>query len=320
VARTIGARALQSLLVLAAMSFVIFILMGLMPGDPVDLMIGADPFMTSEDAARLRALYGLDRPLLERYGTWLGAALTGDIGYSRLYAQPVPQVLAPALVNTLALMGAAFVLSIAIALPAGIIAAARPNSALDHWINGLAFAGISLPPFWLALVLIVLFSVILGWFPAAGTPVGDVTFGTRLSHSVLPVLSLTLASVGGHIRYVRAAMLDVVGRDFIRTAYAKGLSERRVLLGHALRSALIPVVTIVGLEFGTLFSGALITETVFAYPGMGRLIYDAVMGNDFNLALIALLLATVVTLMGNILADIAYAALDPRISLAGRSR
>jgi peptide/nickel transport system permease protein len=302
------------------MSFVIFILMGLMPGDPVDMMIGADPYMTSEDAARMRALYGLDRPLLERYGTWVGSALTGDVGYSRLYAQPVPSVLAPALANTLTLMVAAFVLSISIALPAGIIAAARPNTALDHWINGLAFAGISVPPFWLALVLIVLFAVTLGWFPAAGTPVGDVTIGTRLSHSVLPVLSLTLASVGGHIRYVRAAMLDVVGRDFIRTAYAKGLSERRVLLGHALRSALIPVVTILGLEFGTLFSGALITETVFATPGMGRLIYDAVMGNDFNLALVALLLATVVTLTGNILADVAYAALDPRISLAGRQR
>jgi peptide/nickel transport system permease protein len=308
-------RLVQSVIVIAVMSFVVYGLLGLMPGDPIDLMITSDPKMTPESAARLRAIYGLDRPILERYTAWLGAALQGDFGYSRLRAQPVIDVLVPALGNTTVLLGTAFLLSLALGLAAGIIAATRPYSRLDYAINFAAFAGISVPPFWLALLLIILFAVILGVLPAGGMG----TVGTRgtwdsLSYLVLPVASLTIASVGAHTRYARAAMIDTLRQDFIRTARAKGLSERRVVLGHALRHALIPVVTIAALDFGYVFSGAMITETIFAYPGMGRLIYDAVMGNDYNLALVALLFATALTLAGNLLADLAYVALDPRIS------
>lgn len=313
--RYLTTRFVQSLLVLAIMSFAIYGLMGLMPGDPIDLMISANPEITSEDAARLRALYGLDRPILERYGNWLQAALTGDFGYSRVHKQPVVDLLLPALGSTARLLGLSLLLSIAIALPVGILAAARPYSRLDYAINLVAFAGISVPVFWLGLLLIMLFSVILGVLPAGGTETpGGGGFWDQLRHLVLPVATLTLASVGGHTRYVRASMAETLRQDYIRTARAKGIGWRRVLWRHALRNALIPVVTILALDFGFLFSGALVTETIFAYPGMGKMIYDAIMGNDFNLALVGLLFATLTTLLANLLADLTYAWLDPRIS------
>jgi peptide/nickel transport system permease protein len=297
------------------MSFVIYGLMGLMPGDPIDLMISADPKLTSEDAARLRELFGLDKSILERYGNWLGAAVTGDFGYSRLFAKPVLDVLFPALANTVILIGISIGLSLLIGLPAGLIAALKPNSKLDYSINLIAFGGISMPAFWLALLLIILFAVTLGVLPAGGT--GELASGEtwhKAHFLILPVLTLVISSVGGHTRYMRAAMLETLRQDYIRTAKAKGAGQTRIVLVHALRNAMIPVVTIVALDFGFLFSGALVTETVFAYPGMGKLIFDSIMGNDFNLALVALLLATCVTLIGNLFADLAYAWLDPRIS------
>jgi peptide/nickel transport system permease protein len=312
--RYLAERLLQSIVVIVVMSFVIYGLIGLMPGDPVDLMISADPKITSEDAARLRELYGLDKPIVERYGNWLTAALGGDFGYSRLHARPVLEVLGPALANTAMLMGLAFACSLAIALPAGIVAAMRPYSRLDYTVNLLAFAGISTPPFWLALLLILVFAVVLGILPAGGMGTVGGGLWDQARFLVLPVASLTIASIGGHTRYMRAAMIETLRQDYIRTARAKGLSESRVVVGHALRNALIPVVTIIALDFGTLFSGALVTETIFAYPGMGRLIFDAIMGNDFNLALVALLFATLLTLAANILADVGYVALDRRIS------
>ena len=310
-------RVVQSLIVLAVMSFVIYGLIGLMPGDPVDLMISADPKMTSEDVARLRQKYGLDRPIVERYGNWLAARVGGDLGYSRLYSRPVRKVLMPALGNTASLLGLAIVLSLLIGLPMGLVAALRPYSSVDYSINLLAFAGISMPAFWLALLLIIVFAVVLGVLPAGGTGSGEAGLWERGRFLVLPVATLTIASIGGHTRYMRAAMIETLRQDYIRTARAKGLGRARVVLKHALRNALIPVVTIVALDLGMLFSGALITETIFAYPGMGRLIFDAVMGNDFNLALVALLLATLLTLLGNLMADLAYAWLDPRISYRG---
>lgn len=310
-------RLIQGLGVLLVMSFVIYGLIGLMPGDPIDMMIQADPNLSTADAARLRAVHGLDRPIVERYGTWLSAALAGDFGYSRQFARPVLDVLLPRLGNTLLLMGVSFVLAIAIALPLGVAAARRPRSLADQAINFLCFAGISVPAFWLALLLIMLFAVTLGVLPAGGmAPAGMQNPGLldRLPYLVLPVLTLTLASVAGLTRFLRASLIEAMREDYIRTARAKGAGETRVLWRHGLRNALIPVVTVMALDFGTLFSGALITETMFAYAGMGKLIYDAIMNNDYNLALVGLLFATLVTLTANLAADILYARLDPRIS------
>lgn len=316
--RFLATRALQSVLVLAAMSFAVYVLMGLMPGDPIDLMIAADPKLTPEDAARLRALHGLDRPILARYADWLLLALQGDFGYSRLMSRPVPEAIAPALLNTLKLMGAAFALALLIGLPAGMLAGARPRSRLDYAVNALAFAGISIPSFWLGILLIIVFAVLLGVLPAGGVAIGGGGLAETLRHLALPVATLAVAGIAGHARYMRASMAETLRQDYIRTARAKGSGETRVVLGHALRNALIPVATVIALDFGTLFSGALVTETIFAYPGMGRLIYDAVMGNDFNLALVALLFATLLTLVANLLADVAYVALDPRVSFEER--
>lgn len=304
-------RLLESLLVLWLMSFLVYLLIGLMPGDPIDIMVSGDPNLTAADAQRLRAIHGLDQPLLSRYWAWLTGALSGELGYSRLFNRPVEAILLPRLGNTLLLMTSALVLAFAIALPLGVAAARRPGSAFDVGVNLAAFAGTSLPPFWLAILLILLFAVTLGWLPAGG--MGEGGFGERLRHMILPVIALSVASVAGLLRHIRAAVREALRQDWVRTARAKGLSEGRVVYGHVLRNAMIPVVTILALDLGTLFGGALITETVFAWLGMGKAIYDAIMGNDYNLALVGLLLATATVLVANLLADLAYAWLDPRI-------
>ena len=308
-------RLFEIAVLLALMSFVIYALIGLMPGDPVDLMRQGDPRMSAADVARLKAVYGVDRPLGLRYLAWAREALGGELGYSRLFAMPVWAALGPRLGNSLMLMGLSFLLALALALPFGIVAARRPGSALDAAINLACFGAISLPTFWLALVLILVFAAGLGWLPAGGIATAETSdFADRLRHLVLPVATLSAASAGAYTRYIRAAMREALAADHVRTARAKGAGEARVVLHHALRGAMIPVTTILALSFGGLVSGALVTETIFAYPGMGKLIYDAVMGNDYNLALAALLLATATTLFANLAADLAYGWLDPRIT------
>lgn len=301
-------------IVLLAMSFIVFMLIGLMPGDPIDIMIASNPDLTPADGERLKRLHGLDLPLWERYGNWLGSVLNGDLGYSRTYNQPVMDILLPRLGNTVILLGLSSLVAIVIAIPLGVLAATRPQSPADSAINLFCFAGISVPPFWLALVFILFFAVGLGWLPAGGMGSPEDGILARLEFLVLPVATLTIASLAGYTRFARAAMIEVLRQDYIRTARAKGLSPGRTVFGHGLRNAMLPLTTIIALDFGTLFSGALITETMFGYLGMGKLIYDSILGNDFNLALVGLLLATLVVLIGNFLADIAYAILDPRIS------
>lgn len=308
-------RLAESLLVLLLVSLAVYGLIGLMPGDPIDLMLQADPSLTAADAQRLKELAGIDRPLLERWLEWLGRALAGDFGYSRLYAVPAVEVLGQRLGNTLLLMGTSLVLALAIAIPAGTLAAARPGSLFDRAVNLVAFVGFSVPAFWLGLLLILLFAVQLGWLPAGGiTSVDGGGFLDRLRYLVLPVMTLTLLTTAVFLRFTRAAMLETLREPYIRTARALGAGEGRVLLRHALRPALLPVVTVMALSFGELFSGALVVETLFAYLGMGKLIYDAILGSDFNLALLALTIATAITLLSNVAADVAYAWLDPRIT------
>ena len=311
-------RLLQTMIVILIMSFICYMLLGLMPGDPIDLLVSADPRLSAEDAARLKSLYGLDQPLWKRYINWLAAALQGDFGYSRLYAKPVLEVISETLVNTLQLMGIALLVSIAIAIPAGIYAVRKLHGLADYAINLFCFAGISLPPFWLALMLILLFSVILGWLPANAVPLGDVGIVEQLKSLILPVLTLAAVSIGGVTRYVRASLHESLQQDYIQTAFAKGLSYKQVIRRHALRNSMIPVVTILSLDIGAFFSGALITEIMFAYPGMGKLLFDAIQGSDYNLALVGLLMVTGVTLLANLLADVLYVVLDPRITYQNR--
>jgi peptide/nickel transport system permease protein len=324
--RYLATRLAQVLATLAIMSVIVYLLIGLMPGDPIDLMISGTPRMTAEDAKRLRALYGVDKPLAERYLAWAQQALSGNLGYSRTFNRPVLSVLGPRLVNTIELAGLAFLISAAIALPLGMWAAARPRSTADYLVNLFCFAGISMPTFWLALLLISLFAVNLGWLPAGG--MADVrpgasfagALGQTVRFAILPVATLALVQLGVYTRFMRGAMIEVLRQDYVRTARAKGASERRVVVGHAFANALAPVLTILALSFGSLFSGAMITETMFAWPGMGAMIYQAITTNDFNLALVGLLLATFTTIAGNLLADLAQAWVDPRVSLGEGER
>ena len=315
-ARFILRRGLQALLVLLVMSFVIYSLIGLMPGDPLDVMISSNPGATPEVVARLREIYGVDQPIMVRYGHWLLSALQGDLGFSRTHSQPVLEVLLPALWITCRLMLISFVISVILALVLGVLAALKPGGIVDGFVSLFAFAGISVPVFWLALMMILVFAVKLHWLPASGiSNIDDGGFIDHARHLIMPVTTLALANIGGFTRFVRASVIETLHMDHIRTARAKGNSEYRVVLVHTLRNAMIPVLTVMALSFGTLFSGALLTETMFAQPGMGKMIYDAILSNDFNLALSGLLFATLVTLLSNLFADIAYGWLDPRIKL-----
>jgi len=311
-------RLAQAVATLLLLSFLVYTLIGLMPGDPVDLMIAGNPNMTAEDAARLREIYGLDRPLLARYGSWLSSALAGELGYSRLYGLPVLDVIFPRLLNTLLLMGIALGLTVALAVPLGVLAACRKNRLTDRLIGIFCLAGISLPAFWLGLLLIALFSVTLGWLPAGAVlDSGDIKI--RLLSMVLPVLTLTLAGLAIYIRHLRSAMIDALRADHIRTARAKGCSEPRVVWHHAFRAALPPLVTLFMLDLGTLVGGAMTVETVFAWPGMGKLMFDAVMGNDYNLALCGFLVLATCVLVANMFADMLYALLDARVAAGAKA-
>ncbi len=304
-------RLLQALATLLLVSFLVYVLIGLMPGDPVDLMAAGNPHITPADIARLRAEYGLDQPLIVRYGRWLADALTGNLGFSRTYNLPVLGVILPRFLNTGLLLGASLIFTLGLALPLGVYAARHANSFSDRLINFLCLAGISTPHFWLGLLLICFFSVTLGWLPASASLSGS--FGSIVKSLVLPVATLTISGLAVYIRHLRSAMIDALRADHIRTARAKGCSEAQVTWRHAFRNALVPVVTIFMLDLGTMFSGALTVETIFAFPGMGKLMFDAIMGNDYNLALTGFLILTSFVLLANFAADLMYAALDPRV-------
>lgn len=313
-------RLMQTASVILLLSFISFYLMNLMPGDPIDIMISSNPRMTSADADRLKKLYGLDKPIYIRYINWLTRTMRGDLGYSRTYKVPVEQLLGPRLLNTFYLSFGAILLSLIIAIPMGVFSALRKGSVFDYMVNLFSFAGISIPSFFLGIILLIIFAVWLGWFPAGGTAsVGTKLTGVdalldRIRYLTLPVISLTLLQMAQYVRYMRSSMLESLHFDFIRTAKAKGLSRNRILFIHAFRNALIPVVTIVALSFSYIFSGAIITETLFSYQGAGKLVYDAVIGNDFNVAMVSFTITVAMVLTMNLIADILYAYLDPRIS------
>ena len=308
--RLLAARLVQIALTMAILSFAMFLLIGLMPGDPIELAIAGDPRLNAEDAARLRALHGLDQPLLSRYAAWAGGLLEGRFGHSRLFAQPVAQVIWPALVSTLVLLGAALAVAGIIGVALGLLAAARPRSAPA--VDAIAILGQSAPSFWLGILLIILFAVTLGWLPAGGTTeTGGALDGFRFL--VLPVVTLAIANLAAYARHSAAAVGATLTEPWITAARARGNGEARILLRHALPNASVPILQVAALDAGALVGGALITETLFARPGMGKLIYDAVMGNDTNLALVALLLVALVTMLATLAADLAQRALDPRL-------
>lgn len=306
----IAGRLAQMAVTLLVVSALVWLVMGLMPGDPADLAMMADPALTTADIERMRALHGLDRPLHERYLPWLAAVLRGEFGFSRLYAVSAEQVLWPALRSTLVLLGASLALAAGIGTVLGVLAAARPRWAPA--VDGIAIVAQSVPGFWLGILLVILFAVTLGWLPAGGTAeTSGIVEAVRFL--VLPVATLATVNLAAYARHALAATRAALREPYVQTARMKGLPERAVVWRHAFPNAAVPVLTVAALDAGALVSGALITETIFARPGMGKLIYDAVMGNDYNLALLALLLASAVTMLATLAADLGQRLIDPRL-------
>lgn len=306
--RYIIRRLLQSVFVVAGVSLLVFVIL-FQTGDPVMLM--ASPDASREEVEELRRVLGFDRPWYVQYWDFAKDAVRGDFGNSLRQGQPVFGLIVDRLPATLKLAGAAFVFSVVISIPVGIISATRRNTLWDTGAMGFALLGQSFPVFFLGVMLIWVFAGLLGWLPSFGQ--GDGSLGSSVKHLILPAITLGTFSLARNARLVRSSLLEVLGLEYIKTARSKGLTERIVIYRHALRNALIPVVTIFGLEFGTLLSGAVITETVFAWPGVGRLIILAVQQRDFPVVVGAVTIIATLFVFLNLVVDLLYGVIDPRV-------
>jgi peptide/nickel transport system permease protein len=304
-------RLLALLLVLALMSVIVFSFVHLIPGDPVVAILGTEVDQATQQG--LRHAMGLDRPLPQQYVRWAGGALRGELGESVRTHQPVAVILGQKLPVTLQLTAAAMVVGLCIALPAGVLAAVRRNSALDLGAMGVALGGVSIPSFWLGVMLILLFSLHWRLFPAIGyVPVGRDPMDA-LRHMVLPAMTLGLGLAGALTRMVRSDVLEELGREYVRTARAKGLRFLRVVARHILRNALLPTLTVLGIQVSVLLGGAVITEQIFAWPGVGQLIVQAVQSRDYPVLQGAILTIAALAAAVQLAVDLAYALMNPRI-------
>jgi len=317
--RFIVRRLLVMIPLLIAMTFLVFAIVNLGPGSPLD-QYQESPRMSREDLQRIEANLGLDRPWPERYLLWLGNFVQGDLGYSFINGASVTDIIVAVLPNTLLLTGAATVLALLFAVPLGILAAVHRNSWFDNLVYFVATAMSSVPTFWLGFMLIILFGLQFRQWGLPSLPVGgtyDYRDGgdllDRLRHLILPAVSLAVLTMSSWMLYIRSQMLEVIRQDYIRTARAKGLRENATIYQHAFRNALIPLVTLVGLSLPDLFGGAFIIETIFAWNGMGRVAVNAATNADYTVIMGAFLLTAVLTLLGNLIADVVYAVVDPRI-------
>ena len=313
-------RIIQIIPVLVLISIAAFALLNAMPGDPLADLMMADPEMSEEDLANLRRIYGLDQPFHMRYLRWMEGVLTeGDLGMSQQYKVPVTTLIARNIENTVYLIGSSFILSILVSIPIGIYSALRQYSLGDYFWTGFAFFGFSVPNHWLGLLLLFVFAFQLGWVPVGGfrsiriEPGFWNEFIDRLQYLILPMITLGISSMAGWMRYMRSTMLEVIREDYIRTARAKGVAERVVIYKHALRNAVLPVITLVMLAIPVMFGGAVITEAVFVYPGMGRLFWHSLINHDQFVAMSIIMIIAVMVVIFNLLADILYAWVDPRI-------
>ena len=312
--RYLTRRVLQMIPLIFGITVVLFAVIQAAPGGPEAALLESDRFIDPAVIEAYRARLGVDQPVPVQYLKWVGGALVGDLGMSFSTTRPVTEMIIERLPATLELMGASFLLATILAFGLGILSAMKQYTWFDHLGTGLSFVGIAMPVFWFALLLQLVFGVWLGWLPVAGTEtVGATGLGDHLAHLVLPSLVLSFRYVAGWSRYLRSSLLGVLTANYIRTARAKGLSERRVVGVHALRNAMVPVVSVMALNLAGLFSGAVITETVFAWPGIGRMFVQAMFARDYPLLMGILLLGSVMVVIFNLVADVLYAALDPRI-------
>ncbi len=303
-AQYVARRLLALIPILLGVSIVVFLMMRLVPGDPARQALGAEA--TGDEVQLLRHQWGLDQPLPIQYVYWLGRAVQGDFGRSTVSRVPVTQEILTRLPATLELAVASMLISIVLGLSFGVVAAVRHDTLFDRLSMIAALVGVCTPSFWLGLMLLLLFAVSLQWLPAFG--------GGDLKHMILPALTLGVGASAIIARVTRSSMLEVLGEDYVRTARAKGLVERQVILAHALKNAFIPIITILGLEFGGLLSGAIIAESVFAYPGLGLLLVNSINNRDFPVVQGALLLFAVQFVLVNLVVDVLYAWINPRIT------
>jgi len=312
--RYVVRRLLQALPLLLAISVAAFAIVKAQPGGPL-AAYSSDPDFTEADRQRLEHAFGLDQPLPLQYISWLGSFFRFDWGYSFVSHQPVLSLIGERLPNTLYLMGTVFIVVLLFAIPIGVLTAVRQYSWFDHIVTGTTFAFLSTPTFWLGLLLIILFGLQLRWLPLGGMQTLGTPFdiGDRVRHLILPVATIALVQMVAHVRYLRASMLETIGQDYMRTARAKGLAERVVVMRHALKNAAIPLVTIVALDMPELFVGALVTEQIFGWPGMGRLFWDAATRSDYPVLQGILAVSSSLIVLANLFADVAYGYLDPRI-------
>ena len=312
-ARYLFHRVLAAVPVLLLTSIIVFLLMRLLPGDPVLMIIGqAQTDVSAEVAERMRQEYGLSQPLYLQYLAWLWKLLSGDLGRSIISHQPALDVLLPRILPTVQISLTAWVLAMLISLPIGIVTAARQGSWKDWLGTIVSLVGAAMPYFLTGGVLIYFLAMRLHWLPASGYVSPFVDPVRSVETTILPALTLTLWLASTITRQTRASFIDVLQHAYIRTARAKGLSESKVILGHALKNALLPVVTVLGIQLGSLFSGAVITETIFAIPGVGRLLVDGILSRDYPMVQAVVLFLTLVVVMANLLVDITYGLLDPR--------
>ncbi|MCE5264924.1 MAG: ABC transporter permease [Deltaproteobacteria bacterium] len=322
--RYIGKRLLFMVPLLFGITVVCFTVMHLAPGSPTDIQTQMNPRASVEMQERLRAMYDLDKPLPEQYIRWVGKLLLLDLGVSfSTDRRPVADKILERLPITILLNVLSMLLILVVAIPLGVLSAVRQDSLFDRISSVFVFIGFAVPTFWLALLCMILFGVDLGWLPISGIrslnyeylPPG-MALWDLIKHLILPVLLAAFGGLAGLSRYMRANMLEVIRQDYILTARAKGLSERVVIYRHALRNALLPVITILGLSVPGLIGGSVIFETIFAIPGMGQLFYMAVMARDYPVVMGILFIGAVLTLLGNLIADVSYAVADPRIRVS----
>jgi len=316
VGRYILRRLLISIPTLLAISAVLFAILALAPGDPMS-QFALNPEVPPEVRERVKASLGLDQPLPIRYAKWIGGIVTGDFGFSFATRGPVTDLIVQRLPNTLLVLGVAYTISVLIAIPIGILSAVRRYSFFDYGATTIAFIGISVPTFFTGLLLIIIFAVKLKWFPFlydSRVVVHDLdTLGQQLRQSIMPIAVLTLFNTAQLTRYVRSEMLENLPQDYVRTARAKGLHERPVIARHVLRNSLIPVVTLIALGIPTIFTGAIITEQIFAIPGIGHLLVKSIFSTDTPVVLAITFLFAALVVFFNLVADVLYAVLDPRI-------
>lgn len=309
-------RVLIAIPLLIGITALLFVLMQKVPGGPL-AVYGANPHMHAADRARLIHAMGLDLPMHQQYFKWLLSAVQGDLGHSLFTGRPVLEMIAERTPNTLVLMGISTLISLIVGVALGVFSAIKPYSKFDYVATTGSFLGYSLPTFWFGIMLMMLFAAKLHWLPAGGMhSLGrEGSWLDTIPYLILPVTVLSIVSIASWSRFMRSSMLEVMRADFIRTARAKGLSERLVIGRHALRNALIPIVTVVMMAMPGLFGGAIMTETIFAWPGIGRLFYDSMGKSDYPVMMGVLLISATLVVVFNLLADVLYSMIDPRIQL-----